>query len=97
MAEHTPGPWTAKQKEGHPWQVASPEGTVAYVFGTAMKGTKVQQEANAHLIEAGPDLLEVLEELVDIVNGWIEGDDYRPDSFTLQPARLAIAKAKGRK
>jgi hypothetical protein len=37
-----------------------------------------------------------LKELVDIVNGIYEGDDYQIDSFTLQPARQALQKAEGK-
>jgi hypothetical protein len=40
------------------------------------------------------ELVEVLEELADIVDGFIAGER-EPDSFTTQPARSALAKAKG--
>lgn len=39
------------------------------------------------------DLVEALDELVDLMDAVIDGD-YTPDSFTNQPARAAIAKAK---
>lgn len=39
-------------------------------------------------------LLEALIELVDLVDGIRAGSD-TPDSFTTQPARAVIAKAKG--
>ena len=55
--DHTPGPWKADQRKHHPWHIQSSEGTVAYVFGTAMKGTKIQQEANARLIASAPELI----------------------------------------
>jgi len=51
-------------------------------------------EADAQLIAAAPCLLEALEELVDLVQGVIDGD-YKPDSFTLQTAERAIKKAIG--
>jgi len=44
---------------------------------------------------AAPDMYEALKELVDLMQGVIDGD-YKPDSFTLQPARQALAKAEGR-
>lgn len=40
------------------------------------------------------ELLEALEELHGLMQGVIEGD-YMPDSFTLQVAEAAIAKARG--
>ena len=38
------------------------------------------------------ELLDTLKELYDLMQGVIDGD-YKPDSFTLQPARLIINKA----
>ena len=53
-------------------------------------------EANARLIAAAPDLLEALQELCEIVEDAIEQKSAKDlDSFTLQPARAAIAKATG--
>ena len=37
-------------------------------------------------------MLEALEELVELMEGVIQGD-YSPDNLTTQPAKLAIAKA----
>ena len=48
-----------------------------------------------YVMAAAPELLEALEELADIVDGLNNGDDYKIDCFTTQPARAAIAKAKG--
>ena len=49
---------------------------------------------DAALLAAAPDLLEALQELTDLMQGVIDGS-YTPDSFTLQPAQNAIAKALG--
>lgn len=51
-------------------------------------------DANARLIAAAPDLLDALKELAEIVDG-LRGGEGTLDSFTLQPARAAIAKATG--
>lgn len=48
-------------------------------------------DANARLIAAAPELLEALIELCDL----IKDGDYDFDSFSLQPAKRAIAKATG--
>jgi hypothetical protein len=45
--------------------------------------------------EAAPELYEALEELDGIMEDIIAGE-YTPDSFTLQPARAALAKADGK-
>jgi hypothetical protein len=63
-----------------------PEGYVCKTIGTS--------DANARLIAAAPDLLEGLEELRDLMEA-VRSGDYTPDSFTVQPADRAIAKAKG--
>lgn len=49
-----------------------------------------------HLHETAPDLLEALKELCDMVDGLFSGDYHAFDSFTTQPARVAIAKAERR-
>jgi len=40
------------------------------------------------------DVCEALSELSELMQGVIDGD-YEPDSFTLQPAEHALAKARG--
>ena len=50
--------------------------------------------ANAHLIAAAPDLYAALEELADLMDA-VRAGDYTPDSFTCQPAQIALAKARG--
>ena len=87
--EFTPAPWKA-YKRPEPigfawWEIHWPEDgeCVAEV---------VHEEADAKLISAAPDLYEALEELMEIVEG-IRLGDYKPDSFTCQPARFALSKA----
>ena len=48
---------------------------------------------NAALIAAEPELLEACKELADLMDD-VLGGAYTPDSFTTQPARIAIAKAE---
>lgn len=106
-AKHTPGPWhiiiddDGNPLSGRPMVAAEPELDCAIVhwdgfkqrFWESARGEK-EMHANARLIAASPCLLEALEELVDLFDGLVSGE-YQPDSFTTQPARAAIAKAKG--
>jgi hypothetical protein len=49
---------------------------------------------NADLIAAAPQLYECLSELVDLFDDMVAGE-YPPDSFTTQPAKEILAKARG--
>ena len=44
---------------------------------------------------AAEEMYEALSELVDLVED-IMGGTYKPDNLTLQPARVALAKAEGK-
>jgi len=97
MSNHTPGPWVAKESEFpkviniHVNVEGSPIANVATDFNWR---PKEEGKANAQLIAAAPEMYDALKELVDLVEGIMLGD-YKPDSFTLQPARFAISKAEG--
>ena len=100
MSKHTPGPWVvvgSRTKYVEARLVGSLMQEVAACGPTlADEGYGQQQEANARLIAAAPDLLEALQELCEIVEDAIEQKSAKDlDSFTLQPARAAIAKATG--
>ena len=95
QTQHTPGPWfitggatryiEARIGDGLIQEVAACGPTMADVRGYGQ-----QQEANARLIAAAPDLLEALIELADCgAEAW--GED-RP---CVKWARAAIAKATG--
>lgn len=58
----TPGPWTARQWEGPAWIVLAPKGVSPGILAQTVGGN---DEANARLIAATPDLLASLLELVD--------------------------------
>lgn len=94
-AKHTPGPWEwvpgkrSFQGSIEPDICDFGDDTTYYPTEGAPPNL-----ANARLIAASPCLLEALEELVDLFDGLVSGE-YQPDSFTTQPARAAIAKAKG--
>lgn len=46
------------------------------------------------LCQIKEELIEALEELVNLMQDTIDGE-YKPDSFTLQPAQKALKSAKG--
>jgi hypothetical protein len=88
-AQHTPAPWTARQEGGiiAPWNVTSD--SLAYVAGTFGR-TAQEQEANARLIAAAPDLLAALQECLSVLECF-KPDEVDPE--TTKVARVAIAKA----
>lgn len=66
-----------------------------YVGCVGSQETTLEEgDANAHLIAAAPELYEALYELTDLVDALVSGE-YRPDSFTTQPAHAALKKARG--
>lgn len=91
MSAHTPGPWKAHQMEftrGLPYTPVSATTMIAQVYSTAY-GDHKQSQANAQLIAAAPELLEIAESIL------------APDMIELLPAeyvanvRAVIAKATG--
>ena len=94
MSKHTPGPWAVVGNRTKYVEARLISGLIQEVAAcgptAADKGYGPQQEANARLIAAAPDLLEALIELADCgAEAW--GED-RP---CVKWARAAIAKATG--
>jgi hypothetical protein len=101
MSKHTPGPWDLESDPCH-------FDTLSSIVGGAGRLTPprrqlmvevgghagyAEQEANARLIAAAPDLLEALEKAVREYEGLPSSLGYE---FThLREMRAAIAKAKG--
>lgn len=87
--KHTPGPWHIYK--GHGLYVDS--STAGSICKLAEKRISEQDEANARLIAASPELLEALESILD------SATDGRPLPEwlceRLVPASAAIRKAKG--
>ena len=99
MSKHTPGPWMAHFEEAY--FVTGPDlGRVAMMtnlkgaHGLGGRRSGNESAANARLIAAAPDLLDALEELSLLMDD-VRNGEYTPDHLTTQPARAAIAKAKG--
>jgi hypothetical protein len=88
---HTPGPWKAEKENAHTGQVATchGDGDGWWEIWSPNWGDGINAEANARLIAAAPELLEVLECILDI------SEDIIPLGSCGEKARAAIAKAKG--
>lgn len=101
MSKHTPGPWEIK---GHPdpcyRYISGPEhvALARVVWRVEEEDRSPSCEANAHLIAAAPELLDVLE-LALRAHGTMLLSDPPQDPWVSwaveQKARAAIAKAKG--
>lgn len=85
---HTPGPWAIEEgdRETH---IVGGEAILAYCPDWPC--APQEQEANARLIAAAPELLEAAESLLDVVG--VRIDDPRIAQF--DALRAAIAKARG--
>ena len=94
--KHTPGPWSLEDR-GYKFIVHKHgEGyvtrDVCRLDGSTMSA--FNQAANAHLIAAAPDLLEVVEDAVDAWETHCESGDMMQGDW-VRDARAAIAKARG--
>jgi len=101
MSKHTEGPWSYEVRPNHagpaPRYVITSE-TTDRIAVISERGGAASPEANARLIASAPDLLEALELCADWLSTEfetdIEGDNFHSREI-LDPARAAIAKAKG--
>ena len=98
MSKHTAGPWwidTAEDVDlpNHVGISADEHGLLAQVVWRMEDDERTPQcEANARLIAAAPDLLEVLEWFMPFIES--EQDDERQAPW-VEKARATITKAKG--
>ena len=94
--QHTPGPWVAAEEDWHglPITAADREGMVhiCMVPTGFREPFEIEQQANARLIAAAPDMLAALREAERILSG-LEIDE---DCHFTADIRAAIAKAEGR-
>jgi len=100
-AQHTPGPWEAVIDSQTPsWVWVAPADWHTRVCRVVLYAyEKEEQQANARLIAAAPDLLAALEAGAECLVSWMEmaDPDYvrEPDEQVLAAMRAAIAKARG--
>lgn len=90
-AQHTPGPWKVVELGRDMGVVpeSRPVQSVA-VCSRLYREDAPDADANARLIAAAPDLLNMLERMVAETTG-----GFAPCLLTLEHARNALAKAKG--
>ena len=99
MSKHTPGPWSLTSFDGTRMAEVRVDGKLACLLHSFSRNSTLEDEANARLIAAAPDLLEALEDLIDLCKCAMQtanGDigEYDIDG-ELKQARKAIAKARG--
>ena len=101
MSKHTPGPWSYRKcqcgMEGCSQFTISVQGSVGFQEADARLIADAPRlyEENQRLRNVNAELLAALKELVEIVDGAIsDRSTGNMDSFTLQPARIAITKAE---
>ncbi|EKJ8513839.1 hypothetical protein ACOANU_29155 [Pseudomonas aeruginosa] len=98
MRKHTPGPWFVNGHERYTKYVEAriDGGLIQEVAACGPTEKPEQQEANARLCAAAPELLEALQGMLEVYGGQYN-DDCLPKSSTelelIQQARAAIAKA----
>jgi len=96
---HTPGPWDKIVHDDKCSRVGA-KTLIAVVYSEAFKDRE-NQEANARLIAAAPDLLEALKKFEHAATSWHEfhhGTHIECDELCacIEPATHAIAKAEGK-
>jgi hypothetical protein len=81
--QHTPGPWAIYEWDNKVHIEATGRNLIATI-------ARKEQDANAHLIAAAPDMLDALDDVLAIGPGKI-----MPDAETYAKCQAAIAKARG--
>jgi hypothetical protein len=112
-AKHTPGPWEAEKRAGDEWWFGGRDGMEIVVrppsekFGAVCvigaSSAETENDANARLIAAAPELLEALKAFMALDRSFSTVCDAHlkemaakgPMARAVQLARAAIAKATG--
>jgi hypothetical protein len=103
MSAHTPGPWSRFAPlglVGNWWAEHLPEGSLVIATGNdagdrVIAATPSQQDANAHLIAAAPDLYAALEAALSLLTADLRTVSDSTYKATVGQIRSAIAKARG--
>lgn len=92
MPKYTPGPWKRSERaDGNWWHIGARNQAIAAVHAASPKRNEPYAgmfEANANLIAAAPELLEMLEAIYEMDTGYGLGP-------TTTEIEALIAKAKG--
>lgn len=97
-AKHTPGPWIARKFRGYRITTDAYRGSFVDPYVCTVDGIDGRNEANARLIAAAPELLEVCKRLLACraPNGDGSYTKAAPNDSDFLLAEKAIAKAEGR-
>lgn len=103
MIKHTPGPWTMSRPMGtghlegrEPWFWVSADRTLNLQVAPCPDGFVVgENEANARLIAAAPDLLDVLLRAKDVIEA-LDGTSTENEKL-VDDYRAVLAKVEGTK
>jgi hypothetical protein len=89
--KHTKGPWKAMRSESYGAcnSIYGPDKKSVANLGNARTRSIKEMEANAHLIAAAPELLEIVQAVLDCL-------DLESHEHIRNAAKAAIAKAEGR-
>ena len=90
MSAYTPGPWVAmydRRRDNYQIYAGTTAGQRHWIATTKCESVPANHKANAHLIEAAPDLLAMLK----VAQLWLDVDG----RFDMQGINAAIAKAEG--
>jgi hypothetical protein len=98
MTQHTPGPWYAI---GRMVEVDDDHADICStnpdLFGQGHRAPPIaEQQANARLIAASPDMLATLEEVADYLDRYadvIDGDDGQPEANEAMRLLTAVTDA----
>lgn len=96
MSQHTPGPFFTSCPHGRTVYIEARlrGSTIQEVAAVGPTESPEQQQANAKLFAAAPDLLEALEDLYEAYGRSVIADDW--DLEAVRKAGAAIAKALGK-
>ena len=95
---HTPGPWHIDTEDGGARILDDDELIIAGIYGFSAPDRDGQEDANARLIAAAPDLLAALKGLLESIQD-VERETntmYGTLDGALADARAAIAKAESK-
>lgn len=100
--KHTPGPWKVlPQGDANAYVILTNDKRWVIAFSQNGEIWMPEQAANAKLIEAAPDLLEAIKELLGyegytrkgIAKEWLKGASFEKFGDTLRKVEAAIEKA----
>lgn len=94
MSKHTPGPWETDRNNVHTGQIATIHHCLnndwVEVWSPNWPADEAEQEANARLIAASPDLFEFARDYISAYQNGFDGDEH-----LMLLAKSLVAKVTG--